>query len=71
MYKSVGKNGYLSNSTSISRPEEDMDSVNIARVESDGVAGLSLHVLVGEEVIGHLRRAGHLTGSLQSQNQQV
>ncbi len=35
------------------------------------MAGLSLHVLEGEEVIGHLRGSGHLTSSLQAQYQEV
>ena len=48
-----------------------MDAVHVARVESDGVAGLSLHVLVGEEVVGHLRGPSHLAGSLQPQHQQI
>ncbi len=48
-----------------------MDAVNVAAVQSDGVGALSRCVLETEEVIGHLRWAGHLAGTVQAQHQQV
>lgn len=48
-----------------------MNPVDISAVESYGVVDLRLPVLVGEEVVGQLRRAGHLAGALQPQHQQV
>ena len=52
-------------------PEEDVHTVHVARVQSYGVAGLGVHVLVGEEVVGHLRRSRHLAGSLETQHQEI
>lgn len=54
-----------------SEAEEHVDPVDVAGVESDGVRGLSLHILIGQEVVRHLRGACHLTGTLQAQHQQV
>lgn len=48
-----------------------MDTVDISAEQSDGMGGLSADVLEAEEVVGHLRRPGHLTGPLQPQDQQV
>ena len=52
-------------------PEEDVDAVDVAAVQSDRVGALSGRVLETEEVVGHLRRAGHLAGTVQAQHQQV
>ena len=52
-------------------PEEDVHTVHVARVESYGVAGLGVHVLVREEVVGHLRRPRHLAGPLETQHQEI
>ena len=45
-------------------PEEHVHFVNVSRVQPYGVTDLGVHVLEGQEVIGHLRRAGHLAGPL-------
>lgn len=52
-------------------PEEDVDAVNVTAVQPDWVGTLCGRVLETEEVVGHLRRAGHLTGTVQAQHQQV
>lgn len=52
-------------------PEEDVDAVDVTAVQSDWVGALRGCVLETEEVIGHLRRASHLTGTVQTQDQQV
>lgn len=52
-------------------PEEDVDAVNVAAVQSDRVSALCGRVLETEEVVGHLRWAGHLAGTVQAQDQQV
>lgn len=48
-----------------------MDAIDVAAVQSDWVGTLSRCVLETEEVIGHLRWAGHLAGTVQAQHQQV
>lgn len=52
-------------------PEEDVDAVDVAAVQSDWVGTLCGCVLETEEIVGHLRWAGHLTGTVQTQHQQV
>lgn len=52
-------------------PEEDMDAVDVSAVQADRVGSLSGNVLEAQEVIGHLWRAGHLTGAVQPQHQQI
>lgn len=52
-------------------PEEDVDAVDVATVQSDRVSALCGRVLETEEVVGHLRWAGHLAGTVQAQDQQV
>ena len=52
-------------------PEKDVYAVHVAGVEPDGMAGLGVNILEGEEVIGHLRGTGHLTGSLQAQHKKI
>ena len=47
-------------------PEEDMHPIDISRVESNGMTGLSAHILKRQEVVGQLGRAGHFTGSLKA-----
>lgn len=46
--------------------EKDMHSLDVARVETDGMGGLRVHVLIGEKIIWHLRWTCHLTGSLEA-----
>lgn len=48
-----------------------MDAVDVAAVQSDRVGALCGCVLETEEVVGHLRWAGHLAGTVQAQYQQV
>ena len=52
-------------------PEEDVYAVDVTTVEADGMSALCGRVLEAEEVIGHLGRAGHLTGPVQAEHQQV
>lgn len=55
----------------LNKPEENVDTVDVAAVEPDRVRRLRVDVLECQEVVGHLRRTGHLWWSLQTQNQQV
>lgn len=55
----------------LNSPEEDVDAVDVATVESDWVGALCGRVLEAEEVVGDLRRSCHFTGAVQAQNQQV
>lgn len=55
----------------ISQPEEDVDAINVAAVQSDRMSGLRGSVLETQEVIGHLGWSSHFTGTVQTQNQKV
>ena len=48
-----------------------MDTINIPGVESDWMTSFCFHILVCEEVVGHLWGAGHLTGSLEAKDQEI
>lgn len=48
-----------------------MYAVDVAAVQSDWMCALGGGVLETEEVVGHLGRASHLTGTVQSEHQQV
>ena len=48
-----------------------MDAINVSAEETDGVGSLGGYVLETEKIIWHLRRPGHLTGSVQPQYKQV
>lgn len=48
-----------------------MDAVNVTTVQSDWMGALCSRILEAKEVVGHLRRAGHLAGTVQAQNQKV
>ena len=50
------------------KSEEDVYSLHIARVESNRVRGFCIDVLIGEEIIWHLRWACHLTSTLQAKH---
>lgn len=52
-------------------PEENVDPVDVTAVQSDWVGAFCGSVLETEEVIGHLRWAGHLTGTVQAKHQQI
>ena len=45
-------------------PEENVHFVDVAGVQSDWMIGFRVNILEGEEVVWHLWRPGHLTGSL-------
>lgn len=53
----------------ISQPEEDVNAINVATVQSDWMSRLCGSVLETEEVIGHLRWPSHFTGTVQTQHQ--
>lgn len=53
------------------KAEQDMESINVARVEADGVARFSYGVTILQEIVGHLRGARHFTGAVQSEYEQV
>lgn len=52
-----------------SQPEEDVDAINVAAVQSDWMSRLCGSVLETEEVIGHLWWSSHFTGTVQTQHQ--
>lgn len=52
-------------------PEENVDAVDVAAVQPDWMGALRVCVLETEEVVGHLRWASHLTGTVQAQHQKV
>jgi len=52
-------------------PEEHVDLLDVAGVESDRVRRLGVDVLEREEVVGHLWRPGHLGGAVQTEDQEV
>ena len=54
-----------------SEAEVDVDTVDVARVQADGMGDFRRHVLENQEIVGHLRRSGHFRGALQTQHQQV
>jgi hypothetical protein len=51
--------------------EHDVDAVDVARVKADRVARLGCRVAELEEVVGHLRWAGHLAGALETEDEDV
>lgn len=48
-----------------------MDAVNVATVEADWMGAFCGCILETEEVVWHLGRTSHLTGTVQTQHQQV
>lgn len=52
-------------------PKHDVNAVNVARVQTDGMASLGRRVAELEEVVGHLGRAGHLAGALETEDEDV
>ena len=48
-----------------------MEPIHISRVEPDRMRDLCINVLETQEIVRHLRRAGHLRRTVQSQHQQV
>eukprot|EP00123_Amoebidium_parasiticum_P018099 comp24100_c1_seq1/m.43516 comp24100_c1_seq1/g.43516 ORF comp24100_c1_seq1/g.43516 comp24100_c1_seq1/m.43516 type:complete len:578 (+) comp24100_c1_seq1:3557-5290(+) len=52
-------------------PEEDVHTVDVARVQTDRVPYLRLHILIGEEVVWHLGGPSHLACTVQTQKQNV
>lgn len=54
-----------------SESEEDMDAVDVAGVEADGMPCFGGAVTELEEIIGKLRRAGHLARSLEPEDEEI
>jgi len=52
-------------------PEEHVEAVDVARVQSDRMRNFRSHVLERQEIVRHLRRSSHLTGSLETEDQKV
>lgn len=52
-------------------PEKNMDAINVSAIQANGVSRFCRHILETQEIIWHLRWASHLTGSVQTKNQQV
>lgn len=52
-------------------PEEDVNAINIATEQPDGMTNLRSDILERQEVVGHLRRSRHLTRSLQAQHKKI
>jgi hypothetical protein len=52
-------------------PEQDVDPIDVSRVETDGVSCLGRRIPELEEVVGHLRRSGHLARTLESEDEDV
>ena len=48
-----------------------MNSVDVSRVQTDRMGCLSLYILISEEVIRTSRGSCHITGSLQTEYEQV
>jgi hypothetical protein len=51
--------------------EEDMNAIDVARVEADRMAGFGGAVSELQEVVGKLRRTGHFARTLQAEDEQV
>lgn len=52
-------------------PKQDVESVDIARVETDGMTCFSSRIAILKEVIRHLGRPRHLTCSLKAKNKKI
>jgi len=51
--------------------KEDVEAVDVPRVEPDRVPRLRLHIPESQELVGHLRGPRHLAGTRQPQEEQV
>ena len=54
-----------------SEAEQNVQTINITRVKSDGMTSLRRGIAILKEVVWHLRRACHLAGSLKAKNEQI
>ena len=54
-----------------SESKEDMEPVHIPGVQTNRMGGLGVHVLEGEEVVGHLGWTSHLAGPVEAEDQEV
>jgi hypothetical protein len=54
-----------------SEAEENMNAIDVSRVQANGMASLGRNVSVLEEVVGHLGRTSHLTRALQAKNEDI
>lgn len=52
-------------------PKQDVESVNVTRVETDGMTCFSSRITILKEVIRHLGRPRHLTCSLKAKNEEI
>ena len=52
-------------------PEEHVDLIDVPAVKADRVPRLRAHVAVGDELVGHLRRARNFARAGQTEHQQV
>lgn len=51
--------------------EQHMDTVDVSRVETDGVFGLDLSILELKETVGCFRKTGDFTGSLKTKDEKI
>lgn len=54
-----------------SEPEQDVQTIDVSRVETNGMPCLSGRITVLQEVVGLLRRSGHLARSLQAEDEKI
>lgn len=53
------------------KAEQDVEPIDVARIEADWVARFGYGVAILQEIVGHLRRPGHFTGAVQSEDEQI
>ena len=51
--------------------EHDVEAVDVAGVEANGMSGFSGTITVLEEVVRELRRTGHFTGTLEAEDEEI
>ena len=50
------------------KAEQDVETIDIARIEANWVARFGYGVAILQEIIGHLRGPSHFTGAMQSED---
>ena len=50
------------------KAEQDVEPIDVARIEADWVARFGYGVAILQEVVGHLRGSSHFTGAMQSED---
>jgi hypothetical protein len=53
------------------KAEQDVDSIDVSGVETNGMARLRGAVAVLKEIVGELWRPSHFTGPLKTQNKEI